>query len=124
MRDKRVAILESRLGTQMVELVAKHGGLPLHAPALAEVPDVDPAYVKRLVHDAQTRPAKVAIFQTGVGTRALFATTDVLGLTQSLLSPRGDDRRGPRPQTDGGASRTQGTHRLECPRSVHDARGP
>jgi len=85
MRDKRVAILESRLGTQMVELVAKHGGLPLHAPALAEVPDVDPAYVERLVHDAQTRPAKVAIFQTGVGTRALFATTDALGLTQSLL---------------------------------------
>ena len=85
MRDKRVAILESRLGTQMVELVAKHGGLPLHAPALAEVPDVDPAYVERLVHEAQTRPAKVAIFQTGVGTRALFATTDVLGLTQSLL---------------------------------------
>ena len=85
MRDKQVAILESRLGPQMVELVAKHGGLPLHAPALAEVADVSPAYVERLVHDAQARPAKVAIFQTGVGTRALFAATDALSLTQSLL---------------------------------------
>ena len=102
MRDKRVAILESRLGTQMVELVAKHGGLPLHAPALAEVPDVDPAYVERLLHDAQTRPAKVAIFQTGIGTRALFATTDVLGLTQSLLDLLAATTvvvRGPKPTT-------------------------
>lgn len=85
MREKRVAILESRLGPQMVELVAKHGGLPLHAPALAEVADVDPAYVERMIHDGQARPTKLAIFQTGVGTRALFAATDALGLTQSLL---------------------------------------
>ena len=86
MRGKRVAILESRLGQQMVDLVAKQGGVPLHAPALAEVPDVDPAYVARLVHDLETRPAKLAIFQTGVGTRALFAATDALGLTDTLLT--------------------------------------
>ena len=85
MRDKRVAILESRLGPQMVELVVKRGGLPLHAPALSEVADVDPADVERLVRDAQARPARLAIFQTGVGTRALFAATDALGLTPSLL---------------------------------------
>jgi uroporphyrinogen-III synthase len=102
MRGKRVAILESRLGRQMVELVAKRGGLPLHAPALAEVADVDPAYVERLVHDAQARPAKVAIFQTGVGTRALFAATDALGLTQSLLDVLAATTiavRGPKPTT-------------------------
>src|SRR5690242_18866904 len=69
---------------QLVEL-AKHGGLPLHAPALAEVADVSPAHVERLVHDAQARPAKVAIFQSGFGTRALFAATGALGVTQSLL---------------------------------------
>jgi len=85
MRNKRVAILESRLGPQMVELVTKHGGLPMHAPALSEVVDVDPAAVDRLVRDAQVRPAKLAIFQTGVGTRALFAATDALAITQSLL---------------------------------------
>src|SRR5437764_122451 len=85
MRNKRIAILESRLGQQMVDLVAKRGGLPLHAPALAEVADVAPALVEQLVHDLQARPAKLAIFQTGVGSRALFATIDTLGLTQSLL---------------------------------------
>ena len=85
MRDKTIAILESRLGQQMVELVAKHGGVPFHAPALAEVADVDPAFVAELVRKLETRAAKVAIFQTGVGTRALFAATDALGLTVTLL---------------------------------------
>ena len=86
MRSKRVAILESRLGQQMVELVIKHGGQPFHAPALAEIPDVDQSYIATLVNDLQSRPAKIAIFQTGVGTRALFKATDGLGLTQKLLA--------------------------------------
>jgi uroporphyrinogen-III synthase len=100
MRNKRVAILESRLGQQMVDLVAKHGGVALHAPALAEVPDVDPEFVARLVRDIAARPVQLAIFQTGVGTRALFATTDTLGLTdtlQQLLASTVVVVRGPKP---------------------------
>ena len=85
MRDKTVAILESRLGRQFAELVEKHGGRPFHAPALAEVPDVDRNTIARLVAEIESRPPKVAIFQTGVGTRALFEATDVLGLTGRLL---------------------------------------
>jgi len=85
MRDKRVAILESRLGQQMIDLVAKRGGVPIHAPALAEIPDVDSAFVARLMDDIQKRPITLAIFQTGVGTRALFAATDALGTTDKLL---------------------------------------
>ena len=86
MRDKTVAILESRLGRQFAELVAKHGGRPLHAPALAEVPDVDRAAIAALVPELEARPPRVAIFQTGVGTRALFQATDALGLTDRLLA--------------------------------------
>src|SRR5438094_330648 len=41
MRGKRIAILEARLGEQLAELVAARGGVPVHAPALAEVPDLD-----------------------------------------------------------------------------------
>jgi uroporphyrinogen-III synthase len=85
MRDKRIAILEARLGQQMVELIAKHGGVPLHAPALAEVPDVDHSYISRLVSELVSRPVRIAIFQTGVGTQALFKATDTLGLTETLL---------------------------------------
>jgi uroporphyrinogen-III synthase len=86
MRSKRVAILESRLGQQMVELVIKHGGQPFHAPALAEIPDVDHSYIAMLVNELQSHPARIAIFQTGVGTHALFKATDGLGLTEKLLA--------------------------------------
>lgn len=85
MKPKTVAILESRLGRQLAELVGKHGGRPLLAPALAEVPDVDNATISRLVGDLESHPPKAAIFQTGVGTQALFGATDALGITPKLL---------------------------------------
>ena len=36
MHRKQVAILEARLGEQLAGLVANRGGVPFHAPALAE----------------------------------------------------------------------------------------
>jgi uroporphyrinogen-III synthase len=86
MNGQRVAVLENRLGAQIVELIAKRGGKPLHAPALSEIPDLDPAYIKRLIGDWEAAPVKAAIFQTGVGTRALFKATDELGLSEKLLA--------------------------------------
>ncbi len=86
MRDKTVAILEARLGRQFAELIEKHGGHALHAPALAEVPDLDRDAIARLIADLEVNPPAVAIFQTGVGTRALFDATDALGLTARLLA--------------------------------------
>jgi uroporphyrinogen-III synthase len=108
MRDKTVAILESRLGRQFAELVAKHGGRPLHAPALAEVPDVDRGVITALVPELEARPPRLAIFQTGVGTRALFDATDALGLTPRLLDVLAKTAvavRGPKPT---GALRARG----------------
>jgi len=86
MKDKTVAILEARLGKQLVELVAKRGGRPVHAPALAEVPAIEPAAIRDLVAGLEARPAKLAIFQTGVGTAALFTATDALKSTGKLLA--------------------------------------
>src|SRR5437879_11497073 len=76
MRAKKVAILESRLGAQLADLVAQRGGVPFHAPALAELPDLDPGAIGALLRSLEERPAKAAVFQTGVGTRALFGATD------------------------------------------------
>lgn len=86
MRDKTVAILESRLGAQLADLVSKHGGHPFLAPALAEVPEVDSASLATLVGELEAQPAQLAVFQTGVGTHALFKATDSLGLTVKLLA--------------------------------------
>lgn len=85
MKDKTVAILETRVGAQMADLVRKYGGVPFSAPALAEIPDIDPAHIAELVNDWEGDPPDIFIFQTGVGTKALFAATDALKLTDKLL---------------------------------------
>jgi len=86
MQGKRVAVLESRLGRQLAELVEGRGGRPFHAPALAELPDLDSGKIGELVRSLEARPAKLFVFQTGVGTKALFAATDALRLTDKFLS--------------------------------------
>src|ERR1044072_1021831 len=100
MKDKTVAILEARLGRQPAALVSKHGGHPVHAPALAEVPAIEPKAIAALVRGLEAHPAKAAIFQTGVGTAALFSATDALGVTDKLLALLRDMTvavRGPKP---------------------------
>jgi uroporphyrinogen-III synthase len=85
MKDKTVAILESRAGDRVASLIRKYGGTPFLAPALAEVPDVDPERIRALIGAWGSTPPEIFIFQTGVGTRALFAATDSMGLTPALL---------------------------------------
>ena len=81
-----VAILEARTGAHLAELISRQGDVPLLAPALEEVPDVDPAAVAALLEDWIAQPFRMMIFQTGVGTRALFRVTDSLGSTPKLLA--------------------------------------
>ncbi|HMK14317.1 MAG TPA: uroporphyrinogen-III synthase [Burkholderiales bacterium] len=100
MQGKTVALLESRIKDQLAELVAKQGGKPFSAPALSEVPDLDTGYIARLIHEWQENPVKAVIFQTGVGTKALFNAADSLGLTgilQQLLAQTTVVVRGPKP---------------------------
>ncbi|MGO9933175.1 MAG: uroporphyrinogen-III synthase [Steroidobacteraceae bacterium] len=100
MKSKVVAILETRAGAHLAELVARRGGVPMHAPALEEVPDVDPNEVVALLDQWRRKPFKLCIFQTGVGTRALFSATDSAGLTldlQELLAASTVAVRGPKP---------------------------
>ena len=102
MKNKTIAILESRFGEHLAELIAKQGGIALRAPALAEEPDLDPEAIRRLIEEWAARPIALAIFQTGVGTRALFEATDQLGLTGQFLNLLGDctvAARGPKPTT-------------------------
>jgi uroporphyrinogen-III synthase len=107
-KAKRIAILESRLGEQVAGLVKQRGGEPFHAPALAELPDLDPLEIAALVRSLEERPAKLAIFQTGVGTRALFAALDSLKKTDAFLAILQKSAvavRGPKPT---GALRSRG----------------
>ena len=86
MKNKRIAVLESRFGEHLATLLEKQGAVAFRAPALAEEPDLDPEAIRRLIADWAAHPVKLAIFQTGVGTRALFEAVDRLGLGEQLLS--------------------------------------
>src|SRR5258705_13038411 len=85
MKSKVVAILETRTGAHLGEMIARRGGIPVLAPALEEVPDVDAQAVAALLAQWRIDPFKIVIFQTGVGTRALFQATDAAGVSGALL---------------------------------------
>jgi len=85
MKSKVVAILETRTGAHLAALIARRGAVPMLAPALEEVPDVEPQAMQALLQEWRAQPFKMAIFQTGVGTRALFAMSDSLGATPEFL---------------------------------------
>ncbi len=84
MKSKVIAILETRAGAHLAELVTRRGGSPLLAPALEEVPDIDPKAVRSLLAQWRVQPFKICIFQTGVGTRALFAAADAANSSAEL----------------------------------------
>ena len=108
MKAKRIAILETRMGEQLAALVTQRGAVAFHAPALAELPDLDASAIERLVRSLEAAPPKLAVFQTGVGTRVLFETTDRLGITPlflQILEKATIAVRGPKPS---GALRSRG----------------
>jgi uroporphyrinogen-III synthase len=100
MKSKVVAILETRVGAHLAEMIERRGGTALLAPALEEVPDVDPRDVVALLQEWRSEPFEMVIFQTGVGTRALFDAIEALGAPQDfqqLLARALIVVRGPKP---------------------------
>jgi uroporphyrinogen-III synthase len=118
MKAKVVAVLETRTGQHLGELIARRGGIPLLAPALEEVPDVDPQAVVSLLEEWRRNQFRLVIFQTGVGTRALFSATDSLGLTNELLQLLEQSSvvvRGPKPTGELNARRIRIDFRAATP---------
>jgi len=123
MQGKVVAILETRTGAHLGELIAKRGGVPLLAPALAEIPDIDPEALRALILDWRDRPIKLVIFQTGVGTRALFQAADSLALGDELatrLAAATVVVRGPKPTGELNARRVRIDRRASSPFTTDD----
>jgi uroporphyrinogen-III synthase len=75
-RGLRVLALESRRATEMATLIRTHGGIPVQAPALREVPlDAHPAalaFAQALIRGEYD----IVIFLTGVGARALVSAVE------------------------------------------------
>ena len=100
MMGRTVVVFESRAGRELVTSLERRGATVIWAPALAEEPDVDAAAIRALIDDCQREAPALVVFQTGVGTAALFRATDDLGLTPPWLTILKESHvavRGPKP---------------------------
>jgi uroporphyrinogen-III synthase len=96
----RVATFESRRSAEICEMIRRHGGEPVSAPALQEVPLPRNGPILDFVHRLRAGEIDVAIFLTGVGTRFLFeAAAPLIPATDLAVALRAITTvaRGPKP---------------------------
>jgi uroporphyrinogen-III synthase len=92
-----VAAFESRMAAEIARLIERHGGKPLVAPALREIPLDDNSAALKFGVKLTTERVDLLILLTGVGTTALFDllktrypwSSIVAALKQTALVARG-----------------------------------
>ena len=70
-KDLRVAAFESRLATEMSELIERHNGVPVGAPSMRELPLEQNTAALDFAEQLFNHEFDVVILLTGVGTRTL-----------------------------------------------------
>ena len=98
-----VCSFESRRADEMSALIARHGGQPLSAPSMREIPIEDNPIAIRFVEEAIAAKFPVVILLTGVGTEALFEVARSQNLDAALLEAFRKSSliiRGPKPASD------------------------
>jgi uroporphyrinogen-III synthase len=80
-----VLSFESRRATEMARLIENFGGSPISAPAMREVPLAHNEHAVSFARDLIAGHFDLAVFLTGVGTRALLQVLAEAQLDQSFL---------------------------------------
>ena len=96
----RVAAFESRMAEQMIQLIERHGGRPLVAPSMREVPLEENSDVLRFGERLLAGEFDMVILLTGVGTRFMLKVLDTRWPRVQLLAALGKTItvvRGPKP---------------------------
>lgn len=83
---KRIALLEARMGSELANLVQRHGGEPSVFPALRETTRDASAETAALIDKLQQGDLPFIVFQTGVGVAALLTEAEQLGRKDELLA--------------------------------------
>src|SRR5262245_45943456 len=94
----RVGLLESRLSTELGELVRRLGGVPVEAPSLREVPNR--AETAAFLDALLTGRFRVIVFLTGAAARTVFREAETAGrLADAVAAVRAATLacRGPKP---------------------------
>src|SRR5678815_3532499 len=92
-----VAAFESRMAAEIARLIERHGGNPLIAPALREIPLDDNSAALKFGVKLTTERVDLLILLTGIGTTALFDVLQarypwpsiVAALKQTVIIARG-----------------------------------
>ncbi len=100
LRGARIALLEGRMSGELADLVRRHGGEPVSAPALREDPIPSGDAVARFIDELRDGRLQFVILLTGAGVSALVREADALGRLPELIA--GLERatticRGPKP---------------------------
>lgn len=100
LQGRTVVVLEARRPSDLSGLITRHGGQPLNAPALREVPLPSEKEVGGLIEAVCAGEVEIMVFQTGVGAQALLDGAEHLGRKDDLLNAFHGIRivcRGPKP---------------------------
>jgi len=81
-----VAAFESRMAKEMEDLILRHGGKPLVAPSMREIPLVENQAIFDFFERLQANQLAMVIFLTGVGTRSLFQVLESRFSKSDILS--------------------------------------
>ena len=81
-----VALLESRMKSELARLVEKHGGAPLCVPAVHEAPHIEAEGIRDLLDELASGRHEVVIFMTGVAVSLLFELAHELGRNAELVA--------------------------------------
>ncbi len=98
----RVAVFESRMAGPTADMIAKHGGIALSAPALREVPLGEGTEVNTFAKKLTDGEFDVVIFETGVGVRYLAEAIESRMPRETWLEALARTKvvaRGPKPAT-------------------------
>jgi len=100
LRGKTIALTEARRASELATLVTRLGGVPYSAPAVREVPRRDRSPALAAIDRIARGEVGIAVFMTGVGTRALLDLAAEAGRREALLAGLGRAlvvARGPKP---------------------------
>jgi uroporphyrinogen-III synthase len=81
-----VALLESRMSSELARLVERHGGQALTVPAMFEAPAPAAEAVQQLLTELAEGRHEVVIFMTGVAVSLLFEFAEQLGKRAELVA--------------------------------------
>lgn len=85
-QQARIALLETRMSQEMVDLMRRRGGNPYSVPSVREQPIENREAVSAFIDHLTRDRIQIAIFLTGVGVKALFREAEQLDRLPELLA--------------------------------------